>query len=63
MHVLFRFYSSEHIRYVHAAAKAAVLSAVTVDADVHMPRARFGSVHPHAQLVFVINKSFAIRSH
>ena len=63
MQVLFRFYSSEHIRHVHVAADAAMLAAVPVNADVHMPRARFGSVHPHAQLVFVINKSFAIRSH
>ena len=30
-HFFFRYYLSEHIRYVHSAAKAAVLAAVAVD--------------------------------
>ena len=39
----------ERIRYVHAAAEAAVLSAVPVDADVCLPRIVLGGAHLHAQ--------------
>ena len=40
----------ERIRYVHTTAEAAVLAAVTVDADVCPPRIILRGIHPHAEL-------------
>ena len=40
----------ERIRYIHAAAEAAVLAAVTIDADVCLPRIGLRGVHPHTNL-------------
>jgi len=41
---------SERIRHAYVAAEAAVLAAVTIDADVCLPRIGLRGVHPHTNL-------------
>ena len=48
--LLLFFHSSKHIRYIHIAAKATMFAAISINADVRLPRVRLRRVHAQAYL-------------